>query len=351
MLIGSSTCKTSTTPQPADCNVGYHQCDYDNTICCMDTTSHDFVWEIDTLGIYGSYLNDVAIVDENNIWVVGNIETDEGEYNAAHWDGSEWELIGIMSNTLNLYSIFSFSENDIWVTDTSSPIHWDGNEWTLYHLQNMGIHVSVNHLWGTSSSDMYFVGLQGAIVHYDGTDFVQMESGTNVKLKDVNGTQDGEHVFTVGWDYSGESVALELDHSNWNIISSSNNFVPQNGNYGKIQTVDLISDTANFATRAGLVKYNYHTKVFSLQYSDLDYFSYFSFTESLSNSENDILLVGLWFAFLHYNGVGWYSDFTILNYYGDGNIYAKGADFKDNFAVVVGYCCGGGHAIVGRGYR
>ena len=57
----------------------------------MDTTSHNFIWEIDTLGIGGSYLNDVAIIDENNIWVVGNIETDTATYNAAHWDGNECE--------------------------------------------------------------------------------------------------------------------------------------------------------------------------------------------------------------------------------------------------------------------
>ncbi|NOZ75676.1 MAG: hypothetical protein GXO90_09970, partial [FCB group bacterium] len=83
------------------------------TATTLDTTSHNFVWEIDTLGSYGSYLNDVAIVparppgegaggDENNIWVVGNIETDSGEYNAARWNGTDWELMGIYSNTLDL---------------------------------------------------------------------------------------------------------------------------------------------------------------------------------------------------------------------------------------------------------
>ncbi|MDA3870889.1 MAG: hypothetical protein PF551_00880 [Candidatus Marinimicrobia bacterium] len=41
------------------------------TAITMDTTSHDFTWTIDTLGIYGSSLRDVAIIDENNIWVVG----------------------------------------------------------------------------------------------------------------------------------------------------------------------------------------------------------------------------------------------------------------------------------------
>jgi len=57
------------------CAEGYYW-NEDQTKCLMDTTSHNFIWEIDTLGIGGSYLNDVAIIDENNIWVVGNIETD-----------------------------------------------------------------------------------------------------------------------------------------------------------------------------------------------------------------------------------------------------------------------------------
>ena len=72
------------------CAEGYYW-NEDQTKCLMDTTSHNFIWEIDTLGIGGSYLNDVAIIDENNIWVVGNIETDTATYNAAHWDGNECE--------------------------------------------------------------------------------------------------------------------------------------------------------------------------------------------------------------------------------------------------------------------
>ena len=57
----------------------------------MDTTSHNFTWDIDTLGISGT-LRDVQIIDENNIWVVGEIETDTATYNAAHWNGNDWEM-------------------------------------------------------------------------------------------------------------------------------------------------------------------------------------------------------------------------------------------------------------------
>jgi len=89
-----------------------------------ETSGDDFTWDVQTLGDYGSYLRDVWIVDENNIYAVGNIDTGDGEFNTARWNGNEWKLLGAYSNTLNLYRIWYFSENDIWVTDNSFPIHW-----------------------------------------------------------------------------------------------------------------------------------------------------------------------------------------------------------------------------------
>ncbi|MDA3871912.1 MAG: hypothetical protein PF551_06125, partial [Candidatus Marinimicrobia bacterium] len=106
------------------------------TAITMDTTSHDFTWEIDTLGNYGSILRDVAIIDENNIWVVGEIRTDSTNYNAAHWNGEEWELIGINFFTfceqtyVHPYparSIIAFNKNDIWISSGSQIAHWNGN--------------------------------------------------------------------------------------------------------------------------------------------------------------------------------------------------------------------------------
>ncbi len=40
----------------------------------MDTTSHNFTWQTFTFGEHStSTLYDVAIIDENNIWAVGEI--------------------------------------------------------------------------------------------------------------------------------------------------------------------------------------------------------------------------------------------------------------------------------------
>ena len=69
------------------------------TVTTMDTTSHNFTWQTFTFGGQGgsSTLFDVAIINENDIWAVGEMYVYDSTgapvlYNAVHWDGSKWEL-------------------------------------------------------------------------------------------------------------------------------------------------------------------------------------------------------------------------------------------------------------------
>ena len=71
-------------------------------VTTMDTTSHNFTFQSWTFGTIGSsVLYDVAIINENNIWAVGEImiaDTSQNgytTYNAVHWDGNDWELLRI----------------------------------------------------------------------------------------------------------------------------------------------------------------------------------------------------------------------------------------------------------------
>lgn len=103
----------------------------------LDTTSHNFTWQTWTFGEHSSSsLYDVAIIDENNIWAVGEIymkdslgNPDPHAYNAVHWDGSKWELkkIGNQGGWA-CHTVFAFSANDIWFEGT---IHWDGSKYTV----------------------------------------------------------------------------------------------------------------------------------------------------------------------------------------------------------------------------
>ena len=111
----------------------------------LNVSSDNFTWQTFTFGdpAYGSSdLNDVAIIDENNIWAVGDIynDTTGQAYNAVHWDGNQWELKKITINfrgnnvTPPLYGIFAFSSSDIWMVG-SLPIHGDGQSWIIYDLR------------------------------------------------------------------------------------------------------------------------------------------------------------------------------------------------------------------------
>jgi len=349
LILISAGCKCSTDPKPADCETGYHPCEHDNTICCLDSTSHSFSWEIDSLGIYGSYLNDVAIVDENDIWVVGNIETDSTSYNAAHYDGSEWELTLIV-NPDPIMGIIYFSDNDIWMVN-GYPIHWDGNEWTLYPLHNYGMQVAVEHLWGTSSSNMYFVGLNGSIVHYDGSSFVQMASGTDVDLKDIAGTPDGEHVFAVGREHisTAPSVALEFENGNWNTLYYTEGTQPHDGNLGWIYGVDVLEDTVYFSTTSGLWKYNYMTNMSLLIPNTVIDFNSIAVLHININSQNDIFFVGAGGHYIHFNGFNYILNGDIYNQFNQSA--ALGADYNGQISVIVGYFNVWAHAFVARVYH
>ncbi|MHB2153385.1 glucosyl transferase [Calditrichota bacterium GD2] len=172
------------------------------TATTMDTTSHDFTWQTFEFGGEGgsSSFYDVAIIDENDIWAVGEIYTANDKYNAAHWDGEKWELKKVPYVDEKgyvwitpLYSIFAFSANDIWF---EGGIHWNGNKFISIN-KNISFPSHVNKIWGTSSSDLYVVGNSGLIAHYDGQQWQRIESGIQINIRDIWGAKTENNKFQI----------------------------------------------------------------------------------------------------------------------------------------------------------
>jgi len=53
--------------------------------------------------------------------------------------------------------------------------------------------------WGSSGSDVFAVGLNGTILHYNGSAWISMTSGTTEDLTDVWGSS-GSDVFAMGFN-------------------------------------------------------------------------------------------------------------------------------------------------------
>ncbi|BFN37079.1 WD40/YVTN/BNR-like repeat-containing protein [Fidelibacter multiformis] len=306
-----------------------------------DTTSHDFTWTVETLGDAGSTLNDVAIVDENNIWVVGNINTPDGEYNAARWNGSEWEFMGIYSNTLDLYSIWYFAEDDIWVL-SSYPIHWDGESWTHYHLTEMGIIPGGlgGSIWGASPNDVWFVGRYGRIVHYDGSRFRRISNSWESQLDWSKVKGMGNDVFVVGYTRFSpfKSAFINIKNGECKTLMSSNT---ANGiwdrtlgvfsDWGHMITFDILKEHLYVRAIQGILKFPYSKDYMSHWIMYQDYPGDF-YVDMDTKAENDILMIGAIRQFIHFNGKSW------KNVFSNPNIYCeyRAMDRKEDLVIVVG---------------
>jgi len=167
----------------------------------LDTTSHNFTFETFTFGgtAGSSTLYDVAIIDENNIWVVGEIYLNDSlghsiRFNTVHWDGNGWKKkrIYYYGNCSAveypmLDAIWAFSKNNIAITNGGSIGWFDGNTVNLDCEVNPLLTGSINKIWGTSSSDLFVVGNVGNIVHYNGSSWSKIESGTERTFFDIWG--------------------------------------------------------------------------------------------------------------------------------------------------------------------
>jgi len=325
------------------------------TVHTLPTTSHDFIWEIDTLGNYGSYLKDVWIVDENNIWVVGEIIVPDPDsswngtgfetFNAAHWNGSHWNL-SRFERGAPLNSIWYFSENDIWASG-GVPIHWDGDNWDFYHLWDMGVldhnDGGVEHIWASSPDDIYFVGRKGSIVHYNGSTFSKMESGTDIDLTDIYG-YDRNHIWACGQDMASmKSIILRFDGSKWQTIyeryhpDGTSNLTDEHPGSPAAYTLWVYPNSSILWFDGGTDIYQISQSLFPSTYTDLNVYPQYpqlGFPRRIrGNGNNDVFSVGDNRA-VHWNGQTWQAYEEILNNYRQREF--DGLFVKDDFIVMVG---------------
>ena len=284
----------------------------------LDTTSHNFSWQSWTFGEHSSsVLYDVAIIDENNIWAVGEIymndslgNPDSKLYNLIKWNGTEWKQERIyftnsqgQSFLATMKSIFAFDANDIWIGQ-DQLIHWDGSDYIEYELSDEVFQSWVNKIWGTSSEDLYVVGNTGNIAHYSGPSggWQKIESGTDLNIYDIWGDvnqQTGEY----------EIILLASDHVSTNgtklflINNSSSIEISSEGLPLSMNSLWFKSNRFYMAVGDGY----YTTKQLGNGWIRDYTIPFFYKTTIRGINYNDIFLAGTFGLLMHNNGVEWKS--------------------------------------------
>ncbi len=172
----------------------------------VDTTSHDFVWERLMLGDGGSsILYDVAIISDTLAYAVGEVylrdnfgDLDPDAFNLVRWDGITWTPMRIQfysicgqpsRSSFPAAAVFAFGATDIWIAMNGDQIaRWDGVRQTS--TMCLPVSFSVARLWGESPTSVYAVGDAGNILHFDGSTWQELSSGSLLDFKDIYGARD-----------------------------------------------------------------------------------------------------------------------------------------------------------------
>ncbi len=286
-----------------------------------DTTSNNFTWTQYTFGGQGgsSYFKDVAIVNDSDIWAVGDIYTgtsDTAFYNAVHWDGKQWTLVRIPQNLYNfdcslagsaygvLLAVFAFKDGNLIFTSGGDFILWNGASFTHLPCPNGAANSGVSKLWGASESDFYAVGRSGFIIHYSDGAWTQLPSGTSLPIQDIWGATDPktgkEEILAVAGEptVSFDRAILSIEGMTVNKISDtpisydlfSVWFVPEKHYYvagDGIYEKDLLSD--------------------SLWTDSVQQITTYYTTCVRGNGVNDVFIAGAFGELLHWDGASWKS--------------------------------------------
>ncbi|MBC8478855.1 MAG: hypothetical protein H8D46_00205 [FCB group bacterium] len=200
---------------PVICQEFYHLGGPDNTICLPDTSSHAFTWEV-SLPLDG-VANDAEFMENNEIWIVGEFSQSGTTFNWLRLSENNLELDNIIiygDEALNppLKAIHTISSNQTWILG-AFPHFWDGEAWLYFNLVDLGVLPGglFGDVWASAADDVYFVGVEGRIVRYNGTVFTRIYSDTTIPLSKVHGSNP-ENVWICGHTYDRfRSIILHYD--------------------------------------------------------------------------------------------------------------------------------------------
>jgi hypothetical protein len=173
------------------------------------------------------YLYGVGGNSGNDVYAVGDFGT------VLHYNNGMWSQINQALTTETLKGIWGSSPSDIYIVGIDGTVlHYDGIAWAKIDSSALFTSMSTNYIsvladstpinfnsvWGTSSSNVYMVGDNGAIVHYQGV------TATLITLSSFTATPKAGRVI-IQW-----ITEAETDNAGFNIYRAES----ENGEYTKL---------------------------------------------------------------------------------------------------------------------
>jgi hypothetical protein len=171
----------------------------------LDTTSHDFVWDFDTVGVQFSSINSIAVVSPTDYWVTGKFfrydslgrPDSRPVGNVAHWNGKTWTMHGFNSSGhqswYEMDDAFARGPDNVWVCG-GSPFQWNGAKWITHGYEGFYFGSGILETWVSADAKYAcVVGLDRSCAYYRADDphFRKVQIPHQGDCLDVTGLEDG----------------------------------------------------------------------------------------------------------------------------------------------------------------
>ncbi len=321
LLLILTVISCSTTSEPNNNNNGTEP----------DTTTQNFTFETYEFGdgFESSSFNDVWVFDENNIWAVGYIsDAAYGKRNimiidengVGHPKGSQFSSAGI-------YGIWAQDTSDVFFTTGLVRRYYQG-KFLTFNFSGMDFSGgrAIHKLWGSKSDNVWGVGPWGTIVHYNGTNWTQIEFDRQWYFYGITGNKETGIAYAVARNSSFITIIVKLINNKAEIIYQNN---------------EPSAYSIKFYDNENLILSNNKVWLFNLSTRSTQILSqisggYFLPIQAYYN-KNDIYffgnLIGVGERLLHYNGIR-IKDIPFSNRLG---VIYGGAAAIDNLSIMVGF--------------
>ena len=141
-----------------------------------------------------------------------NVYAAAGPY-ALHYDGTSWRSL-LADNAYNNMAVWGSSPSDVYfVGNAAKVLHYDG---TIWSLGTSGLSNMLSAVWGASPRDIFAVSWDGTIVHSDGARWSSMGNPGGTDFFGVWGASTAD-VFAIA---AHAQSAFHFDGTSWTDISA-----------------------------------------------------------------------------------------------------------------------------------
>jgi hypothetical protein len=133
-------------------------------------------------------LRSVSGSSRSAVWAVGDA--------ILRFDGESWS---IANESSALEAVFALSDDDVWaVGDDAALLHFDGTDWVDFQTDDPTRHFT--GVWGSARDDVWVVGIGNVNLHYDGSGWSKVPTPANIAFnrQTITGTA-RDNVFIHGW--------------------------------------------------------------------------------------------------------------------------------------------------------